>query len=363
MIRFSCPRCLIVIEAAEKDAGAQRSCPRCAQRLEVPHHPQARTVPATPVPVSVPTAKSPSVTPVPALDKAKLNQLTRLQTMALPGTILAWIGFPILFGAPLLLTCLLLPFANINGKENTPGVNTGRIGPNEPSSKQADDGSSLGGCICLFVLVLWAGGSVSIVLARKKLNSDFVRKNTIRVNYSMEHNKKARYKELLRCLDDLASTKTFEIAPCERGVYEDNATASFRVELPRYLDCNYDVYCLAVGAEKHYLLPDCVLVNTGGEFFTVRYSRVSLAINNTSGLLRTTVTDYRWMHARVDGGPDRRYKHNYQIPVSRKVTVPLDRYGVMTFRVGRDGFIILTDSNHLLPRFDTAFHEWIRVQQ
>ncbi len=92
------------------------------------------------------------------------------------------------------------------------------------------------------------------------------------------------------------------------------------------------------------------------------YRKVSLAINNINGSLRYTVYDYHWANARVDGGPDRRYKHNYQIPVPRKVTVPLHHYGIMTFLIGRDKFVILTDEASLLPTFDAAFQNWVQVQ-
>jgi hypothetical protein len=331
--------------------------------LEVPHPPQAKAVRPTPSPMNVPAAQAPSAAPSAALDKVKLDQLRRLQTTVLPGNTLAFVGLPVLFCVPLLFMCLLFPFLGMSGEENKSRFNADGTNSDKPSSQQADEGALLGGCVCLFVGFLWAAGTVSILLLRKKLNNDFVRKNTISLYYSMRHDKEVRYKRLLRCLDDLAPNKMFEIASCEGGVYEQNAAASLRIELPRYLDCNYDVYCLAVGGDRYYLLPDCVLVLTGGEFFTLRYTKVSLAVNNISGSFRTTVFDYYWRHARVDGGPDRRYKNNYQIPVPRKVTAPLHQYGVMTFRLGRDKFIILTDSSGLLPTFDAAFHNWIKDQQ
>jgi hypothetical protein len=255
----------------------------------------------------------------------------------------------------------LFPFAFSDGGENARRTTTNRIN-NKASSQEAVQGSSVGGCACLFVVFLWAGGSVGLVLARKKLNTDFMRRNTIRLNYSLSHDKAIRYKRLLRCLDDVAPAKLFEIVACESSVYEESKAASFRIALPRFLDCNYDVYCLAVGRDRYYLLPDCALVFTDGEFFTVSYGKISLSINNISGYLRITVFDYHWAHARVDGGPDRRFKHNYQIRVPRKTTVPLHQYGVMAFRIGRDKFAISTDNATLLPAFNGAFQKWLQIQ-
>jgi hypothetical protein len=87
-----------------------------------------------------------------------------------------------------------------------------------------------------------------------------------------------------------------------------------------------------------------------------------MAINKLHGSLRSTVYDYHWLHERVDGGPDRRYKHNYQIRVPRKITNPLHHYGVMEFTIGRDQFIIVTERADLLPAFAAAFQNWLQIQ-
>ena len=149
--------------------------------------------------VHVAATHPPPVTRAPALDRDKVNQLGRLHKSSLPGNILASIGFPILFVASLL--CMFLPlFAVIDGGESALRTATNQI-DNKPSSQEAGRGASLGGCACFCVVFLLAGGSVGLVLARKKLNADFTRRNTVRLNYSLPHEKAICYKTLLRCLD------------------------------------------------------------------------------------------------------------------------------------------------------------------
>jgi hypothetical protein len=310
-------------------------------RLEVPQSSLSRSAPPAVLPANVIAPRIPSVALTPAFDEEKVEQLRRLQQTSLPGNILVAIGFPLLFGIPLLFMCLFSMIL-VNG---------------------SDGNSLLSGSLCFVVVFLWTGGSFCLVLVRKKLNTDFVQKNTIRLDYSMPQDKDLRYKRLLYCIDEVAPAKMFEIVASKDGVYEETTKASLCVTLPRFLDCNYDVYCLCLGRDKYYLLPECILVFTAGEVFTVQYGKVSLAIDNINGSLRNTVYDYHWAHARVDGGPDRRYKNNYQIAVPRKITVPLHHYGIMSFKIGRDKFIILTDRASPLPAFDAAFQNWLHIQQ
>jgi hypothetical protein len=345
MIRFSCPRCLCLLEALDRDAGGQRTCPRCQQRLEIPGPPQAPIVTATvapihgrssPTPAQTPSVPSLTLTLAPALDKQKLEQLGRLQWATLPGYVLAWFAFPTLIAIVMVFLFLLF--------------------------QQGINGWSWPGYTWSVVAVGWVGGLVGTVLLINRLNEHFVKKNTIRLRFSMQPDKQFRYVRLLRSLDDLASTAMCELLPCGANVYDRGLPVRFRVQLPRYLRCNYDVYCLAVGRDRYYLLPDCVLISTDERFFTAPYTRVSVAVNPIRGFVNNTVFDYHWLHPRVDGGPDRRYKHNYQIPVPRKVPVPLDRYGVMAFHVGRDEVVVLADHSRALAAFDVAFRDWLKGQ-
>ena len=54
MIRFSCPKCKMVLQAADGQAGATVGCPRCKFQMQVPS--------------AAPVAKAPSQPPAPALD-------------------------------------------------------------------------------------------------------------------------------------------------------------------------------------------------------------------------------------------------------------------------------------------------------
>jgi DNA-directed RNA polymerase subunit RPC12/RpoP len=69
MIRFACPRCKSVHERPDSVAGTKFACPSCGQRLEVPLHPESKTVMGNPMGTEVPgAAVPPAPPPVPGAD-------------------------------------------------------------------------------------------------------------------------------------------------------------------------------------------------------------------------------------------------------------------------------------------------------
>lgn len=192
-------------------------------------------------------------------DRAKLVLLRRLRNAKLPGDTFAYIGFPILFATPLLFLFLLSIAAT--GRRNNEAV------------------SSLCCLSITFTPVVWAGGTFGVIALRKMLNADFRKKNTVVLNYGLSGPTRDRYNGLLRCLDALASTRMFEIVPRSSG-YHHTCSVRLQVTLPAYLECNVDVYCLKVGSEEYYLLPDCILLFDRGRYFAVAWDKVSLAVDN-----------------------------------------------------------------------------------
>jgi hypothetical protein len=218
MIRFSCPRCMTLLEAPDGDAGSERACPQCQQRFEVPHTLHTMPAATAPPPVNAPLIVPPSVVASRTLDREKIDRLRQLQNARLPGNVLAAVGFPILFAVPLFFMCI--SFAVVGGQRNT---------NSHPQS--ASEGSFLSGCLCCFVPLLWAGGSAGLVLARKKLNTSFVRKNTIRLDYSLSHEMDLRYKILLRSLDELAASEMYEIVQSDGSSYYESTPVCLQTVL------------------------------------------------------------------------------------------------------------------------------------
>jgi hypothetical protein len=156
----------------------------------------------------------------------------------------------------------------------------------------------------------------------------------------------------------LAASDILELVTDTDGCPEAQP-AALRAILPDYVECNVDVYRLELGVDQYYFLPDCVLMRIGGKYSSSSYRKVTLSINNMGGDFTTTVTEYHWAHARVDGGPDRRHKRNYQIPVSRPVTRRISDYGVLSVRIDRDDIILLTTAPQSLTVLTVAFNNWL----
>jgi hypothetical protein len=334
MIRFMCPSCQQHLQVPDHGAGQKVPCPRCGQKLKIPHVP--KTTGQTLLGLPLPGAPS---SPTQLLDDTKLDQLNRFQTVTLPGTVLAYIGLPLVFIVPIILGCILIP---------------SRI------SRMREDGV-LSVVLTLGVLsILWGVSLVVVLESQYRVNRSFRRRNAIHLHYSNQSHLLICYKRVLEYLDGLASTTLFEIVPW-RGSYEHTQPVYLCAEFPDYIECNCRVYCLGIFPKRFYLLPDCVLVFAGGSYATVPYRNVSLAINNVVGYFTTTERDVYAKHVRIDGRPDRRYKDNFEVR-SARVTKPIDEYGVITLKIGMDAFIILTEGDGLLPKFDVLFHEWMSSQ-
>jgi hypothetical protein len=91
--------------------------------------------------------------------------------------------------------------------------------------------------------------------------------------------------------------------------------------LPKVLRCNVTPPSLKVGRQFLYFLPDVLLVVDGPVIGAVSYQNLELRwqasnfIEEQSVPRDTRVLYHTWRHPNKNGGPDRRFANNYQIPV------------------------------------------------
>jgi hypothetical protein len=168
---------------------------------------------------------------------------------------------------------------------------------------------------------------------------------------------------MLNCLDRLAATEMFEIVPDRVGNYDQSCRVSLNVHLPRYLDCNYDVYSLVIGWAEYYLLPDCVLMHTEGGYYALKWSQVSVQVDNINVNLKYTKYQTVMVHGRIrqDGGVDQRYNTRYaQVPCQALRRID---DGIISLRFGDERYVILSDGPHVVQRFEAVFAAWKAVQK
>lgn len=91
--------------------------------------------------------------------------------------------------------------------------------------------------------------------------------------------------------------------------------------LPRVVKCNVTPPLLHVGRQAIYLLPDMALVQDGSKFGAVSYRDLNIQWQ-TSNFIEdgnvprdAQVIAHTWKHPNKSGGPDRRFRDNYQIPI------------------------------------------------
>lgn len=90
---------------------------------------------------------------------------------------------------------------------------------------------------------------------------------------------------------------------------------------PPVLKCNVTPPALAVGKQTLYLLPDMVLVVHDGRFGAVPYDALQVARQPSrfieEGALPgdATIVGQTWRFVNKDGGPDRRFNDNRQLPI------------------------------------------------
>lgn len=126
------------------------------------------------------------------------------------------------------------------------------------------------------------------------------------------------------------------------------ATPSRR--MPPYIRSNGVPFALVLGRASLHFLPDRVLVWDGGQYATCTYSSLIVRASETNFIehdrtaLDATVVGHTWQYANKNGGPDRRFRDNRQLPIMR--------YGVIELG-SRAGFAVhLETSNRMIaPEF------------
>lgn len=155
--------------------------------------------------------------------------------------------------------------------------------------------------------------------------------------YELEPDAQANYERLIQAFDAAkACGGKWHVAAGgqvrDLTTWKRNAGASHIVSrkptaldyaLPTILACNITPPSVGVGAQTLYLLPDVVLVVHGKKFGAVGYADLELRWQDSNFIEEGNVPSdaeivgHTWKHPNKSGGPDRRFKENFQIPICR----------------------------------------------
>ena len=153
--------------------------------------------------------------------------------------------------------------------------------------------------------------------------------------YDLEGDAEAAYRQLVEGFDSLQACKGKWHIEESGAVTSDvtrkrNAGASHLVKrkptslsysLPDVIKSNLTPPALGVGKQILFFMPDTVLVQDGSRFGAVPYGDLTVHRNNSRFIedgavpADAQVVGQTWKHPNKNGGPDRRFRDNRQLPI------------------------------------------------
>jgi len=182
--------------------------------------------------------------------------------------------------------------------------------------------------IALSMILLFfaaASGSVSIafpalILAIAAISyakyRDTMRK-TVVVLYDLDAHADEAFQRFHEWAQTLASTQRAWLVSAST----QRQPARLRTSTPPRLRTNVPVLSICAGARTFYFLPDHLLVYDANGVGAVSYRTLDLSVSRQQCIeyggapSDAAVVGYTWRHARRDGGPDRRFNVNPQLPI------------------------------------------------
>lgn len=186
------------------------------------------------------------------------------------------------------------------------------------------------------------------------------KRRTVTITYEFEDDKGESFKKLLSAFNNLASNANVWALVDSRNIYDShesklNAGASNLISRsavqvgegkPPWVNTNIDVPVMKARRQTLYMLPDGILVYDSKGVGFVEYGDVSITDNTTKFIEENPPRDakvvgHTWKHPNKNGGPDRRFKDNHEIPVCL--------YGELKIKSNSGMFFFLMTSKHDSP--------------
>ena len=122
---------------------------------------------------------------------------------------------------------------------------------------------------------------------------------------------------------------------------------------PNLIKTNVDVWGVDAGSIKLYLLPDRFFVFQDGVYSAIPYNEIQASLQDMEYVEQdslpsdATVIGKTWKYVRRDGGPDRRFNNNRQLPIVR--------YGVVVFSTQNFMAYLIVSSLGIASSFTQSF--------
>jgi hypothetical protein len=160
-------------------------------------------------------------------------------------------------------------------------------------------------------------------------------RRSVVILYDFEQSVATAYEAVVRAFEQVAACQRLWHIPAGGEVRDvatwkrnagattilDRKAIALRMGLPPVVKSNIDVPCLPVGQQLLYFFPDKLLVSDGSKVGAVGYDRLRVRVQDSNFIeseaipADTKILRYTWQHPNKQGGPDRRFRDNRQIPV------------------------------------------------
>jgi hypothetical protein len=183
------------------------------------------------------------------------------------------------------------------------------------------------------------------------------KRRTITITYEFEDEKANIFKQIISAFNNLASNKNVWVLIDSRSIHGShesklNAGAGNLISRsdvqvgegkPPWVNTNIDVPVLNARKQTLYMMPDGIFVYDDKGVGFVEYEDVSVSDNTTRFIEEhppsdAKIVDRTWKHPNKNGGPDRRFKDNYEIPICL--------YGELKIKSKSGMFFYLMTSKH-----------------
>ncbi|MFC4732630.1 DUF4236 domain-containing protein [Salipiger abyssi] len=198
-----------------------------------------------------------------------------------------------------------------------------------------------GGLLLLLIVLsdargelLFAVGAMIAVLTFFASRADLSRRNVV-LAYELDEFSKSAYEATTKAFDHLGAARGLWYVDAAGDVtnltaWKRNAGASqlvskhptaVKYEAPPGVQSNITPPSIAIDGKVLYFLPDCVLVREGRQYGAVAYPDLRLATRPSRFIVEDAVpSDCKvvgstWKHPNKNGGPDRRFRDNRQLPI------------------------------------------------
>jgi hypothetical protein len=175
-------------------------------------------------------------------------------------------------------------------------------------------------------------GSLGVFLVGFVAHKKNTEKRTSRLFYELDETERQKYSIIQQTLTHLSSSQRIWRVEAESATpdWKRNAGASTvvrRVPIsvgrsnPPRVETNLEIPCVNLGRKRLFFLPDVILYWEAGTYGAIAYDDFRVEQSFTRFIEDgdvpgdSTVVDRTWRYVNKNGGPDRRFNNNVQLPV------------------------------------------------